>query len=327
LVLDIGQTVGSKPGDRWTRPGSVARNAHELVEHPRRVRLAAFDPLRAFRFPEPYDGEGGLTADPTGPILAPALVGGGGDVSLVPTDEELAISVEISGLGESLWAKSERVTGLFTDREMLSVLIYRRLWSNHRGFVQLWRNALPTEADIILLSGLEAAICIAANRKLGSDFGTMLRQNAAFTVMGQIAMHRQNDEAGQVARDEEVLRDLTAGLPEGVGAAKLDYMALAREGGVPRLYEWHRQLSGVSSHVTGVSIIYGVTDETEKVNRMQARWREMSNRMRPMMMCSATLTGSLLHAEVIGSAGHLEAARTLNDRLDEIAKLWPGLSE
>jgi hypothetical protein len=192
--------------------------------------------------------------------------------------------------------------------------------------VQLWRNALPTEADIILLSGLEAAICIAANRKLGSEFGTMLRQNAAFTVMGQIKMHRENDDGGQVAQNEEILRGLTAGLPKGVKAAKLDYRTLAREAGVPQLYEWHRQISDISSHVTGVSIIYGVSDETEKVHKMQARWREMSNRMRPMMMCSATLTGSVHHAEVIDSAGHLGAARELADRMNEISRQWPGMS-
>lgn len=234
--------------------------------------------------------------------------------------------MEVSGLGESLWAKSEKVTGRLTDREMLSVLIYRRLWSNHRGFVHLWRNSLPTEADIILLSGLEAAICIAANRKLGSDFGTLLRQNAAFTVMDRIKMHRETNDGGQVAENEEILRGLTAGLPKRAKAARLDYMALASEGGVPGLYEWHRQLSDVSSHVTGVSIIYSVTDETEKVSRMQARWRELSNRMRPMMMCSATLTGSLHHAEVIGSAGHLEAARELTGRMKEISAQWPQMN-
>jgi len=247
-------------------------------------------------------------------------------VSLVPTDEELAISVEISGLGESLWVRSEKVTGPFSDRKMLSVLIYRRLWSNHRGFVQLWRNGLSTEADIILLSGLEAAISIAANRTLGADFGIMLRQNAAFTVMEQIRTHRDNNDGDQVAENEEILRGLVAGLPEGVKAAKLDYMTLAREGGVPRLYEWYRQLSSVSSHVTGVSIIYGGADDAEKVNKMRARWRELSNRMRPMMMCSATLTGSLHHAEVIGSAGHLDAARELADRMHEISRHWPGAS-
>jgi hypothetical protein len=244
-------------------------------------------------------------------------------MSLVPTDEELAIYVEVSGLGESLWAKSEKVTGLLTDREMLSVLAYRRLWSNHRGFVQLWRNALATEADIILRSGLEAAICIAANRKLGSEFGVILRRDAAFTVMSQMEMHRENDDRAQVAESEEILHGLTAGLPDDVRAARLDWKVLATEGEVPRLYEWHRQLSGIASSVTGVSIIYGVTDETEKVNRMHARWRELSNRMRPMMMCSATLTGSLHHAEVIESGGHLEAARELTVRLEEIAKRWP----
>ena len=234
--------------------------------------------------------------------------------------------MEISGLGESLWAKSEQVTGRLTDREMLSVLIYRRLWSNHRGFVQLWRNALPTEADIILLSGLEAAICIAANRKLGSDFGVRLRQNAAFTVTGQIDTHRAHGDAARMAEDEKVLHELMVGLPEGATAARLDYGTLAQEGGVPRLHEWHRQLSGVSSHVTGVSIIYGMSDETEKVSRMQARWRELSNRMRPMMMCSATLTGSLHHAEVIESARHLEAARELAARMNEISAQWPDVN-
>lgn len=242
---------------------------------------------------------------------------------LVPTDEELRISVEISGLGESLWAKSEMVTGLLTDREMLSVLIYRRLWSNHRGFMQLWRNSLPTEADIILRSGLEAAICIAANRQLGSQYGIMLRQDSALTIMGQIEMHRENGDNERVAQSEEILRRLTAGLPEGVKPARLDWEVLAREGKVPKLYEWHRQVSVVSSWVTGVSILYGVTDETEKVNRMQARWRELSNRMRPMMMCSATLTGSLHHAEVIDAAGHLDAARELSERMQRISAQWP----
>jgi len=247
-------------------------------------------------------------------------------VSWVPTDEELAISVEISGLGESLWAKSEKVTGRLTDREMLSVLTYRRLWSNHRGFVQLWRNSLPTEADIILRSGLEAAICIAANRRLGPQFGIVLRQDAAFTVEAQIELHRRNGDGERVAENEEILRGLVAGLPEGVTPARLDWEALAKEGQVPRLSEWHRQLSGVASQVTGVSIIYGVTDETEKVRKMQDRWRELRNRMRPMMMCSATLTGSLHHAEVIESAGHLEAARELTERMNDIAAQWPDAS-
>jgi len=242
---------------------------------------------------------------------------------LVPTDEELAISVEISGLGESLWAKSEKVTGSYTDREMLSVLMYRRLWSNHRGFVQLWRNTLATEADIILRSGLEAAICIAANRKLGPEFGIMLRQDAASAVLSQIEIHRENDDGLLVAESEDILRGLTAGLPAGLKPARLDWKTLASEGAVPQLYEWHRQLSVISSSVTGVSIIYGMTDESEKISRMQARWRELSNRMRPMMMCGATLTGSLHHAEVIASAGHLEAARELTSRMTKISRQWP----
>lgn len=248
-------------------------------------------------------------------------------MSLVPTEDELAISEAISGLGESLWAESETVTGLFKDPKVLSTLLYKRLWSNHRGFVQLWRCPLPQEADIILRSGLEAAICIAANRKLGAVFGAMMRQDAAFTVLGQIKIHRENDDGKRVAESEAILRSLTADLPESSKAAKLDFKALAQAGEVPRLYEWHRQLSGVSSHVTGVSVIFGVTDETDEVNELQARWRELNNKMRPMMMCSATLTGSLHHAEVIGASGHVEAALALTDRMNEISKLWPGVGK
>ena len=250
----------------------------------------------------------------------------GDAASSVPTEEELAISVKISGLGESLWAESESVTGLLTGREMLSVLIYRRLWSNHRGFMQLWRNALPTEADIVLRTGLESAIYLAANRKLGSKFGVMLRQDAAFTLTDQIAMHREHDDDASVAEGEALLQTLTAGLPKGINPTRLDLQALAREGDVPQLYEWHRHLTGVSSQVTGVSIVYGAADENEKASRLQARWRELKNRLRPMMMCSATLTGSLLHAEVIRSTGHLQAARDLARRMDEISRQWPSVS-
>jgi hypothetical protein len=36
-------------------------------------------------------------------------------------------------------------------------MLFKRLWSNHRGYAVLWNNRLQTESDIILRSGIEAS--------------------------------------------------------------------------------------------------------------------------------------------------------------------------
>lgn len=247
-------------------------------------------------------------------------------MTLVPTIEELAIFNEITQLGSSLWVSSLKLSGLSTDPKMFSIMLYKRLWSNHRGFAHLWRNSLPLEADIILRSGVEAAICIAANFRLQDRFLILMRQDAASTVTGQIKIHRANGEQDLVRDGEAALRDLLIGLPNGK-AARLNWQLLASEGRVPQLYDWHRMLSGISSHVTGLSVLRGVTDETDRMNNLQAELRDLNEKMRPMMMAGATLNGIMHHAGMIDDRRQLEAALSLIDQLNEISKHWPGVNE
>ena len=244
--------------------------------------------------------------------------------SLAPSTDELDIFDDITRLSQMLWESSQRVVGLSTDPKMFSIMLYKRLWSNHRGFVQLWRNSLPLEADIVLRSGIEAAICIAANFRLRERFVMLMRQDAAFTITGQIKLHRTHDEQESVRDGEAALRDLLAGLPMGAKAAKLEWQALAREGQVPQLYDWHRMLSGISSHVTGLSVLNGVTDDTPRTSGLQGELRNLTQKMRPMMMAGATLNGSMHHAGMLDEQRLLEAVLQLTDRLNEISKQWPG---
>jgi hypothetical protein len=228
-------------------------------------------------------------------------------------------------LGAALWARSLEVVGLNTDPKMFSVMLFKRLWSNHRGYTVLWNSGLTLESDIILRSGVEAAICIAANFKMRDDFVRLMRQDAAFTVQRQIRLHRDNGDGDMVREGEAVLRDLQSRFPAGTKAAKLDWRSLAEQGGVSQLYGWHRMLSGVSSHVTGLSILRGVTNAGTA--EMQSELRGLTRKMHLMMMAGATLQGSMLHAGMIGDEPKVQEALSLIGRLDGLSMSWPGVEK
>ena len=249
-------------------------------------------------------------------------------MDIKPTSDELVIFDDISRLGASLWAKSREVEGLNSDPKMISIMLFKRLWSNHRGYAVLWNNALNLESDIILRSGLEAAICIAANFRLRADFVCLMRQDAAFTLQGQIKLHRNEGDGELVQQGEAVLRDLQARLPAGSKAAKLDWKSLAEQGGVPELYAWHRMLSGVSSHVTGLSVLRGVTEvPNDGMAVMQSELQGLTRKMHLMMMAGATLQGSMLHAGMIDDEAQVQTALALANRMDGLSLVWPGVGQ
>ena len=239
-----------------------------------------------------------------------------------PTTEELAIFDEVSALGQKLWDRSKQVDGLTTDPKMLSVMLYRRLWSNHRGYIVLYKERLNLESDIILRSGLEAGICIAANFRLREHFVALMRADAAFTVAGQIKLHRADGDADMVREGEANLRMLTQGLPNGMKPAKLDWATLASHGGVDRLYGFYRMLSGISSHVTGVSLLRGVV--VDDSDSLQQQWTQIGRKMHPMMMAGATLQGSLIHGGMLDDDEIVRSALELTGRMNVISLEWPG---
>ncbi|MGQ2990225.1 hypothetical protein [Brevundimonas sp.] len=238
------------------------------------------------------------------------------------TPEDKALYADISSLASRLWTASAAVEGWNTDPKMFSVMLFRRLWGNHRGYTVLFEAGLAVESDIMLRSGVETSICIAANHHLRDGFVLLMKQDAAQTLAGQIKQHRDNNDTDLVREAEAILRSILASLPDGVKAAKLDWKDLAAKGQVPALYSIHRQLSGVSAHVTGISLLPGVDfvgDETP-----HDHFRMLTKQSQPMWMMAATLHGALIHAGMIEQLDLLAEAVVLAGRLNKAteAKGW-----
>ena len=166
------------------------------------------------------------------------------------TKEEQSLFNDITAHAASLWDKSRNKTGRSDDPKMFSIMLFKRLWSNHRGYIILWNTNLPTESDIILRSGIEASICLAANYELRDKFVQLMHGDAIFTLKGQIKMWRDEGSLDMVSNCEAVLRDVQSRFTGEAKAARLDWKSLAEKGKVPNLYGWHRMLSGLSSHTS-----------------------------------------------------------------------------
>lgn len=240
------------------------------------------------------------------------------------TADELAIVDEISHLGAHLWKVSLATEGLNTDPKMFSIMLFKRLWSHHRGFVALWNTGLYLEGDIILRAGLEAAICIAANFVMREKFIDTLKQDAAFTVQKQIRSLREQGEADAASQGEKQLDMLLGWLPEGAKPAKLDWSQLAKVGGVPQLYDSHRHLSGVSAHVTGLSVLNGVTTG-ELTDQLNAELAALTKKIHLMTMAGATLHGAYLHAGMLNDVDAAQWADALVQRLNGLSQAWSGV--
>lgn len=238
------------------------------------------------------------------------------------TSDELALFDDVSTLAASLWTKSKKQRGLSSDPKMFSGMLFKRLWSNHRGYALLWNNGLQLESDIVLRSGIEASICIAANHELREGFVKLMHGDAIATLKGQIKMHREEGSFDMVRESEAVLRGLQARFRGDSKPAPLNWKDLAEQGGVPHLYGWYRQLSGLSSHVTGASILSAVAP-ADGANPA-AELGPMQRKMHLMMMAGATLQGSLRHAGMLNDEQELQTAVALLTRLSDISCEWPG---
>lgn len=236
--------------------------------------------------------------------------------------EDKALYADISSLASRLWAVSAAIDGRSADPKIFSVMLFKRLWSNHRGYTVLFEAGLPVESDIVLRSGVEASICIAANYHLRDEFVLLMKQDAAQTLTGQIKQYRDSNDTDLLRALEAKLRDILASLPDGLKAAKLDWKDLAAKGQVPALYSIHRQLSGVSAHATGISLLPGIEFVGDVTPHDQ--FRMLTQQSHPLWMMAATLHGALLHAGMIEQLELLAEAVELAGRLDKAteAKGW-----
>ena len=232
------------------------------------------------------------------------------------TSSEMAIFDDITELAKSALSASSSIDGSISDPKVVSTALFRRLIGHHVGFEVLWKLGLQLEADIILRSGIEAAICLAANAKLPELFGQLLRSDAAYTLKSQIKMYHNDDDMEAARQAESVLRDLQ----NDQKAAALNWRALATQGDVARFYDWYKNLSGVSSHVSGVSIMKDI--QNRKVADAQEILRQHGQKMHYMMMGIATLQGSIFHARTINEPELLERSAAIAERMNKVSSDW-----
>lgn len=233
------------------------------------------------------------------------------------TSSEMAIFDDITELAKSALAASSSIDGSISDPKVVSTALFRRLIGHHVGFEVLWKLGLQLEADIILRSGIEAAICLAANAKLPELFSQLLRSDTAYTLQSQIKMYHNDNDVEAVRQAESVLKDLQ----NDQKAAPLNWRALATQGDVARFYDWYKNLSGVSSHVSGVSIMKDI--QNRKVADAQELLRQHGQKMHYMMMGIATLQGSIFHARTINEPELLERSAAIAERMDKVSFDWP----
>jgi len=214
--------------------------------------------------------------------------------------QEIEFFDEVTALAEKLAGKSAQIAGAFSDPKMMSNMLYWRLWNHHRAYRALWDVCLFLDADIVLRAALEAAICLAANRKLLGEFADIVRQDATATIKGQVkALVALKDPKAKKAIDQgnKTLHNMEGRPGNTVPAKRIELAMLADKAGVQHLYWLHRELSGVSSHVTGLSLMRSV--KTPAIEDTQDRLNSHQKNHNFMLLANATLTGAFAHASLL----------------------------
>ena len=106
-------------------------------------------------------------------------------MSAGPTRDETVLFDDISALADEVWDKSKDIAGTFADPKFIAAVLFRRLRTHHNGYAILRKNGYRIEAEIIVRAGVETAICIAANFKMGTEFPRLVRRDAAATLQSQ----------------------------------------------------------------------------------------------------------------------------------------------
>jgi hypothetical protein len=206
---------------------------------------------------------------------------------------------DLGDLCQRLWDRSTALIGLSVDPKMVSTQIFIRVYGHARAFSLLWSNHLNLDAEIILRSAIEAAICLAHLEARRAEFVADLRSDAAFTTRGQIPLWFYNDDRAAAkarAQSHEVFGQRTS---LGQQHTKLDWKTLASDAGIPDLYAFYKHLSGTRAHITGLSMIgdaveVGVNGQEEQVRLLRRLQRESALRM----MCGALQISCNRHARL-----------------------------
>jgi hypothetical protein len=234
----------------------------------------------------------------------------------VPSDElpsrEIEFLSDLSNFGAELSRHSSTLAETVGTPKAVSLMLYQRLWGNYRAFETLKDSGHLLEANIIIRTAIEAAICLAANEKMGGGFYSLLLGDLAATLKKMVKLWRSLDATELVSAYEAQLRSPPAGTPD--QPKTFIWEELAETAGQSVLYDRHRWLSATSAHVTGISLMRGVT-VGEGSEELQAQWLGIEGTSSPLFMGCVFMFGAKLHAHVIAANALCESAEALDNRL------------
>lgn len=228
-----------------------------------------------------------------------------------------AILDDFGELVAEMWDRSVNITGLSgaRDARILSVQIFKRLRDSRNAFALLWGARLNTEAETLVRSAIEAAICLAALRENPAEFLQAVRSDAAFTLTKQAPIWFSHDakKASEAARDTgEIFGHRRA---DGTKHAPLNWQALAESGRVDHLYKVHRYLSGTAAHITGVSLLNDIEFVDPAGNDLPNELRTLRRLDAVKHLCGAVHVGVASHATTAGFENIEEYAAALMERM------------
>lgn len=225
--------------------------------------------------------------------------------------EWAALANDQQKVGARLWTATQGWQGLNTDPRLFSCQLYHRLWAHTRAFNVLFSNKLNDDAEIIVRSAIEVAICFASLKAKPAEFVTAIREDAAFTTEGQIPLWTRAD--AELGAEAAATIALVFGPPaNGKKYQKLDFPALAKGAGVAKLHDWHKHLSATAVHVTGLSIMKSVEAAG------QSEWTATRKGFSIGMSCAAFQLGMTVHAEMIEANEISDELMILAERFEKL---------
>ncbi|RRN64293.1 DUF5677 domain-containing protein [Caulobacter sp. 602-1] len=225
---------------------------------------------------------------------------------------------DIAAIGNSLGDASTNIRVTGDDPKFLSLALFWRACNHFQAFTMLWKAKLYIDAEIIVRSSIETAICLANLNARRMDFMNDLIADLSHTMGGQMKMLRR----GQFDFTDEVAAQWAEELAS--KGARMDLETLAKGGHVDNLYAFHRLLSAFAVHITGMSVgrhcPFG--DDDDGWSKTLEATKEADRRRSVLWMLTAMTATLLAHAEIIDDKVHMDRMTALLEKLKPVIEAF-----
>lgn len=229
---------------------------------------------------------------------------------------------DITALTQEVMEKSEAVFVLNSSPKFISLTLFRRLWSNQRGFALLWKDKKALEAVLVLRAAIEATICLMACMEMKDEFVTLIRQDAVETIKRRIKMYEDDGMNDMADKYRNQYNNMVRIFSESKNSKVLNWKELSKVSGCEFLYTIYRQVSGTHAHVTGLSVLRGVIGADGDGLDLQKKLEHLSIYTSLPQMAIATAMGCSAHTNILGFTELEDKANKIVERMNQSSKDW-----